>query len=56
MQNPPFEPTGVDMMWRAAQALLALAKVDENHSEFTLYESRLLDISVSPLMNSLFFV
>ncbi|XP_059585479.1 AT-rich interactive domain-containing protein 1A isoform X1 [Alligator mississippiensis] len=53
MQNPPFESTSVDMMRRAARALLALAKVDENHSEFTLYESRLLDISVSPLMNSL---
>ncbi|XP_043940201.1 AT-rich interactive domain-containing protein 1A isoform X2 [Protopterus annectens] len=52
MQNPPFEPTSVDMMRRAARALLALAKVEENHSEFTLYESRLLDISVSPLMNS----
>ncbi|POI31648.1 hypothetical protein CIB84_004601, partial [Bambusicola thoracicus] len=53
MQNAPFESTSVDMMRRAARALLALAKVDENHSEFTLYESRLLDISVSPLMNSL---
>uniref|UniRef100_A0A8C0ZFR2 AT-rich interaction domain 1A n=1 Tax=Cyanistes caeruleus TaxID=156563 RepID=A0A8C0ZFR2_CYACU len=53
MQSPPFEATSVDMMRRAARALLALAKVDENHSEFTLYESRLLDISVSPLMNSL---
>lgn len=53
MQNAPSEPTSVDMMRRAARALLALAKVDENHSEFTLYESRLLDISVSPLMNSL---
>lgn len=50
---PQFEPTSVDMMRRAARALHALAKVDENHSEFTLYESRLLDISVSPLMNSL---
>ncbi|KAG7501142.1 AT-rich interactive domain-containing protein 1A-like [Solea senegalensis] len=50
---PPFEPTSVDMMRRAARALHALAKVEENHSEFTLYESRLLDISVSPLMNSL---
>lgn len=48
-----FEPTSVDMMRRAARALHALAKVEENHSEFTLYESRLLDISVSPLMNSL---
>ncbi|KAL1775654.1 AT-rich interactive domain-containing protein 1A isoform X1 [Sigmodon hispidus] len=53
MQDPPFEPTNVDMMRRAARALLALAKVDKNHSEFTLYQSRLLDISVSPLMNSL---
>uniref|UniRef100_A0A3B3BY74 AT-rich interactive domain 1Ab n=1 Tax=Oryzias melastigma TaxID=30732 RepID=A0A3B3BY74_ORYME len=47
-----FEPTSVDMMRRAARALHALAKVEENHSEFTLYESRLLDISVSPLMSS----
>lgn len=54
MQSTPhFEPTSVDMMRRAARALHALAKVEENHSEFTLYESRLLDISVSPLMNSL---
>lgn len=51
--GPPFEPASVDMMRRAARALHALAKVEENHSEFTLYESRLLDISVSPLMNSL---
>lgn len=52
MQGGHFEPTSVDMMRRAARALHALAKVEENHSEFTLYESRLLDISVSPLMNS----
>uniref|UniRef100_A0A3Q4I1S4 AT-rich interactive domain 1Ab n=1 Tax=Neolamprologus brichardi TaxID=32507 RepID=A0A3Q4I1S4_NEOBR len=51
--GPQFEPTSVDMMRRAARALHALAKVEENHSEFTLYESRLLDISMSPLMNSL---
>lgn len=51
--GPQFEPTSVDMMRRAARALHALAKVEENRSEFTLYESRLLDISVSPLMNSL---
>lgn len=51
--QPQFEPTSVDMMRRAARALHALAKVEENHSEFTLYESRLLDISVSPLMNSM---
>ncbi|TRY92006.1 hypothetical protein DNTS_034901 [Danionella cerebrum] len=53
MQVSHFEPTSVDMMRRAARALLALAKVEENHSEFTLYESRLLDLSVSPLMNSM---
>jgi AT-rich interactive domain-containing protein 1 len=41
------------MMQRAAGALLSLAKVNENHSEFTLSESQLLDISVSPLMSSL---
>ncbi|XP_037549514.1 AT-rich interactive domain-containing protein 1A [Nematolebias whitei] len=51
--SPQFEPTSMDMMRRAARALHALAKVEENHSEFTLYESRLLDISVSPLMNHL---
>lgn len=49
--SAPFEPTSTDMMRRASRALLALAKVEENHSEFTLYEARLLDISVSPLMN-----
>lgn len=52
MQGPHFEPTSVDMMRRAARALHALAKVEENHSEFMLYESRLLDVSVSPLLNS----
>ncbi|XP_018104067.2 AT-rich interactive domain-containing protein 1A isoform X1 [Xenopus laevis] len=49
--SAPFEPTSTDMMRRASRALLALAKVEENHPEFTLYEARLLDISVSPLMN-----
>ncbi|KAG7270910.1 hypothetical protein CRUP_000269 [Coryphaenoides rupestris] len=53
LQGMHFEPTSPDMMRRAARALHALARVDENHSEFTLYESRLLDLSVSPLMNSL---
>ncbi|XP_028820122.1 AT-rich interactive domain-containing protein 1A isoform X2 [Denticeps clupeoides] len=52
VQGAPFESTSVDMMRRAARALHAMARVEENHSEFTLYESRLLDISVSPLMNS----
>lgn len=53
LQGMHFEPTSPDMMRRAARALHALAKVEENHSEFTLQESRLLDLSVSPLMNSL---
>lgn len=53
LQAMHFEPTSPDMMRRAARALHALAKVEENHSEFTLHESRLLDLSVSPLMNSL---
>ncbi|XP_077453772.1 AT-rich interactive domain-containing protein 1A isoform X3 [Stigmatopora argus] len=53
LQGMHFEPSSQDMMRRAARALHALAKVEENHSEFTLHESRLLDLSVSPLMNSL---
>ncbi|XP_048413899.1 AT-rich interactive domain-containing protein 1A-like isoform X2 [Stegostoma tigrinum] len=53
LQTAPIEPTSMDMMRRAAKALLAMAKVEENHSEFTLHEARLLDISVSPLLNSL---
>lgn len=52
MPGSHFEPSSVDMMRRAARALHALAKVEENHSEFMLYESRLLDVSVSPLLNS----
>ncbi|XP_077446743.1 AT-rich interactive domain-containing protein 1A isoform X1 [Stigmatopora argus] len=50
--HPAAEPTSVDMMRRAARALHALARLEDNRSEFTLYESRLLDVSVSPLMNS----
>ncbi|XP_067863059.1 AT-rich interactive domain-containing protein 1A-like [Heptranchias perlo] len=53
LQTAPIEPTSMDMMRRAAKALLAMAKVEENHCEFTLHEARLLDISVSPLLNSL---
>ena len=52
-QSPPLEPASVGVMRQAARVLLALAKVDEKHSEFTLYESRLSDISVSPSRNSL---
>ncbi|XP_068611439.1 AT-rich interactive domain-containing protein 1A [Brachionichthys hirsutus] len=53
LQGVHFESTSPDMMRRAARALHALAKVEENRSEFTLHESRLLELSVSPLMNSL---
>ncbi|XP_043919436.1 AT-rich interactive domain-containing protein 1B isoform X2 [Protopterus annectens] len=52
MQLPPLEPPSVDMMCRAARALLAMAKVEENHSEFLLHEGRLLDISISTVLNS----
>ncbi|KAG5276608.1 hypothetical protein AALO_G00107620 [Alosa alosa] len=52
-QPPPHpEPPSVNMMCRAAKALLALAQVEENQAEFVLYESRLLDISLSSVLNS----
>ncbi|XP_072218138.1 AT-rich interactive domain-containing protein 1B isoform X2 [Leuresthes tenuis] len=44
---PPPEPPSINMMCRAAKALLAMAKVEENLTEFVLHESRLLDISLS---------
>eukprot|EP00062_Callorhinchus_milii_P019668 gi/632974461/ref/XP_007903690.1/ PREDICTED: AT-rich interactive domain-containing protein 1B isoform X2 [Callorhinchus milii] len=53
MHMQPIEPTSVDMMCRAAKALLAMARVEENHSEFVLYEGRLLDISISSVLNSM---
>lgn len=46
------EPPSVNMMCRAAKGLLAMAKVEENRSEFVLYESRLLDISISTALNA----
>lgn len=52
-QPPPHpEPPSVNMMCRAAKALLALAQVEENRPEFVLFESRLLDISLSSVLNS----
>ncbi|PWA14335.1 hypothetical protein CCH79_00018490 [Gambusia affinis] len=56
-QNPhaaaaPPEPPSINMMCRAAKALLAVASVEENRPEFILYESRLLDISLSSALNS----
>nr|XP_033792895.1 AT-rich interactive domain-containing protein 1B isoform X2 [Geotrypetes seraphini] len=53
MHPPPLEPPSVDMMCRAAKALLAMARVEENRSEFLLHEGRLLDISISAVLNSL---
>ncbi|XP_026531074.1 AT-rich interactive domain-containing protein 1B isoform X4 [Notechis scutatus] len=53
MQPPPLEPPSVDMMCRAAKALLAMARVEENRSEFLLHEGRLLDISISAVLNSM---
>ncbi|XP_056150037.1 AT-rich interactive domain-containing protein 1B [Lampris incognitus] len=46
------EPPSISMMCRAAKALLALARVEENQPEFVLYESRLLDLSLSPALDS----
>uniref|UniRef100_A0A3B3THJ8 AT-rich interactive domain 1B n=1 Tax=Poecilia latipinna TaxID=48699 RepID=A0A3B3THJ8_9TELE len=46
------EPPSINMMCRAAKALLAVASVEENRPEFVLYESRLLDISLSSALNS----
>ncbi|XP_035986440.1 AT-rich interactive domain-containing protein 1B isoform X1 [Fundulus heteroclitus] len=49
---PPPEPPSINMMCRAAKALLAVASVEENRGEFVLHESRLLDISLSSALNS----
>uniref|UniRef100_A0A8C8J1C8 ARID domain-containing protein n=1 Tax=Oncorhynchus tshawytscha TaxID=74940 RepID=A0A8C8J1C8_ONCTS len=44
------QPPSVNMMCRAAKALLAMAK--EHRTELVLYESRLLDISLSSVLSS----
>ncbi|XP_061098338.1 AT-rich interactive domain-containing protein 1B [Conger conger] len=46
------EPPSINMMCRAAKALLAMARVEENRPEFVLYEGRLLDIAISSVLNS----
>lgn len=51
MGHPPMEQPSVSMLCRAAKALLELAKVEENRPEFVLYESRLLDIAISSVLN-----
>ncbi|XP_073339905.1 AT-rich interactive domain-containing protein 1B-like [Pagrus major] len=52
MGHPHMDPPSVNMMCRAAKGLLAMAKVEENKTEFVLYESRLLDISISSVLNT----
>ncbi|KAF7658778.1 hypothetical protein LDENG_00007390 [Lucifuga dentata] len=52
MGHPPMDPPSINMMCRAAKGLLAMAKLEENKTEFVLYESRLLDISISSVLNS----
>lgn len=52
MGHPPMDPPSVNMMCRAAKGLLAMAKVEENKTEFVLYENRLLDISISSVLNT----
>lgn len=52
MGHPPMDPPSINMMCRAAKGLLAMAKVEENKTEFVLYESRLLDISISSVLSS----
>ncbi|XP_041831336.1 AT-rich interactive domain-containing protein 1B isoform X2 [Melanotaenia boesemani] len=50
--NVPPEPPSINMMCRAAKALLAMARGEENRTEFVLYENRLLDVSLSAAFNS----
>uniref|UniRef100_A0A3B4C3S4 ARID domain-containing protein n=1 Tax=Pygocentrus nattereri TaxID=42514 RepID=A0A3B4C3S4_PYGNA len=52
MGHPPMDQPSVNMMCRAAKALLELAKVEENRPEFVLYESRLLDIAISTVLST----
>ncbi|XP_077396183.1 AT-rich interactive domain-containing protein 1B isoform X3 [Festucalex cinctus] len=52
MGHAHADPPSVSMLCRAAKGLLAMAKVEENKTEFVLYESRLLDISISSVLNA----
>uniref|UniRef100_A0A3B4A9M7 ARID domain-containing protein n=1 Tax=Periophthalmus magnuspinnatus TaxID=409849 RepID=A0A3B4A9M7_9GOBI len=52
MGHPPMDPPSNNMLCRAAKGLLAMAKVEENKPEFVLYESRLLDLSISSVLNT----
>ncbi|XP_068198736.1 AT-rich interactive domain-containing protein 1B-like isoform X2 [Antennarius striatus] len=44
---PPPEPPSINMMCRAAKALLAMARGEENRHQFVLLEGRLLDVSLA---------
>ncbi|XP_032399666.1 AT-rich interactive domain-containing protein 1B isoform X1 [Etheostoma spectabile] len=46
------EPPSVNMMCRAARALLAMARADDNRTQFVLHESRLLDVSLSAALDA----
>lgn len=50
MGHPPMDPPSINMMCRAAKGLLAMAKVEENKTEFVLFENRLLDLSISSVL------
>uniref|UniRef100_A0A3P8UA35 AT-rich interaction domain 1B n=1 Tax=Cynoglossus semilaevis TaxID=244447 RepID=A0A3P8UA35_CYNSE len=52
MGHPPLDPPSINMLCRAAKGLLAMAKVEENKTEFVLYESRLLEISISSVLSA----
>nr|XP_061824650.1 AT-rich interactive domain-containing protein 1B-like isoform X1 [Nerophis lumbriciformis] len=52
MSHAHMEAPSVSMLCRAAKGLLAMAQVEENKAEFVLYESRLLDISISSVLNA----
>ncbi|KAF1377043.1 hypothetical protein PFLUV_G00217780 [Perca fluviatilis] len=46
------EPASVNMMCRAARALLAVARAEDSRTQFVLHESRLLDVSMAPALDA----
>ncbi|TDH00803.1 hypothetical protein EPR50_G00192440 [Perca flavescens] len=46
------EPASVNMMCRAAKALLAVARTEDGRTQFVLHESRLLDVSLAPALDA----
>lgn len=51
-ENPELMGTSVGMLRRAANTLLCLAKVSENQPKFAQFQSRLLNFTMSQLMDS----